>query len=542
MDKFTKIVLEQIRKGEFGTRPADASLTAKFKKFTPDEKVTSFYFVDKHGRGKKYPPLTADQIIDTYIAKLPDTSQYQNKDYIFILDTKSQKTGKKESLWDVFVIRKNAAFPNVDNKRIDSVRLGNAGQAPILSLKAFQNLKTTIASEIAAAEKARIEKEKEEAAEKARIEKEKLEAQQNITKKALSGNINVNNLGGGTTDAKAFQELLYLIGKSLASDTTEFKNFAKYRNERNGQPGWKGNIGEQSLALLDRLNLKETWEKGDAGKTSVIKELHDALPNTNESINYFKGINMNIKLKDLINEQLRVKSDDEMKVPVIPNKPASSSVSSKSSTNVVKKQEPKKINTNNIDINSSEWTDHIIPMIGKAGEDSVLYKNFFNNKPVNFSEEYKDESKKQYNLPADVYRNLTYKQQQTVTDKIDGYKIKETKDMSNTLQKYNSTAYNILKKQGWKDSTSKRDRVQLLYKGNHVINLAKMTIGYGGVPSIGAYSGAKGVGRLKLKWKVKTRVNGEVIDGSKSLGYDNLYVRYDNRDYLFKKFASWTWN
>jgi hypothetical protein len=321
MDKFTKIVLEQIKKkGDYGTRRADNDLAAKFSQnFTPQERIISFYFVDHHGRGKKYPPMTVDRLVNTYIGKLGSLRQYQNKDYIFILDTDSQKTGKKESLWDVFVIRKNAAFPNVDNKRIDSVVSGYAGQAPILSLKAFQKLKTTIASEIAAAEKARIEKEKEEAAEKA--EKEKLEAQQNITKKALSGNIDVNNLGSGTTDAKAFQELLYLIGKSLASDTTEFKNFAKYRNERNGQPGWKGNIGEQSLELLNRLNLKKTWEKGNAGKTSVIKELHDALPNTNESINYFKGINMNIKLKDLINEQLRVKSDDEMKVPVIPTKP-----------------------------------------------------------------------------------------------------------------------------------------------------------------------------------------------------------------------------
>ena len=53
MTRFEKIVLEQtIRKGNMGVRKIDGPLSSRTAKYftNPDDLVTSFYYVDKHGK------------------------------------------------------------------------------------------------------------------------------------------------------------------------------------------------------------------------------------------------------------------------------------------------------------------------------------------------------------------------------------------------------------------------------------------------------------------------------------------------------------
>tara|TARA_R110002073_G_scaffold10866_3_gene50893 strand:- start:5600 stop:7333 length:1734 start_codon:yes stop_codon:yes gene_type:complete len=305
MTRLEKIVLEQkIRKGNMGVRKIDGPLSSRTAKYftNVDDLVTSFYYVDKHGKGKKYTPLTSNELVQRWLPTLFELQKYNTKDYIVILDTNSQVTDKTESVWDVFVVNRNSISKIPDS---DIKKLGNVGSAPLISLIEFQRLKKQNEL-VAAKEKADVEAAAAAAAEKKKpaIEKTKVVVQ-NVIKGTET--IDPNNLGMGTPDAKAFQELLYQVGMKLHPSNDFHEIFAEYRTK--GPDGsWGGVIGNITLSALHQLKdsddkrLTVKWIAGD--KARVIEELRKTLATVSESINYFKGTGMNIKLKDLINEYL----------------------------------------------------------------------------------------------------------------------------------------------------------------------------------------------------------------------------------------------
>jgi hypothetical protein len=305
MKRFEKIVLEQkIRKGNMGVRKIDGPLASRTAKYftNVDDLVTSFYYVDKHGKGKKYTPLTSNELVQRWLPTLFELQKYNTKDYIVILDTDSQVTDKTESVWDVFVVNRNSISKIPDS---DIKKLGNVGSAPLISLIEFQRLKKQ--NELA------IAKEKADAAAaapeaEAPADAPEAEAPADAPAAEAPETIDPNNLGKGTPDAKAFQELLYQVGLKLIPTYIAFKKFAYWRT-KGPDGGWDGDIGVATLNMLDKLSLKDKYKSGD--KAGVIKDLRDALK-TNESINYFKGTGMNVKLKDLLREEIIIKSDDEV--------------------------------------------------------------------------------------------------------------------------------------------------------------------------------------------------------------------------------------
>ena len=305
MTRFEKIVLEQtIRKGNMGVRKIDGPLSSRTAKYftNPDDLVTSFYYVDKHGKGTKYTPLTSNELVQRWLPTLFELQKYNTKDYIIILDTDSQVTGNTESVWDVFVANRNSLSKILDT---DIKKLGKVGFAPLISLSEFQKLKnqnknTNLKPAVTVGD---LEQELEK--KKPAIEKTK-ETVQNVIKGTET--IDPNNLGKGTDDADAFQELLYQVGVKLIPAYTTFKKFASYRT-KGPDGGWDGDIGVATLNMLDKLSLKDKYKSGDIA--GVIKDLRGSLLTT-ESTNYFKGTGMNIKLKDLLREQIIIKPDDEV--------------------------------------------------------------------------------------------------------------------------------------------------------------------------------------------------------------------------------------
>jgi hypothetical protein len=301
MTRLEKIVLEQtIRKGNMGVRKIDGPLSSRTAKYftNPDDLVTSFYYVDKHGKGTKYTPLTSNELVQRWLPTLFELQKYNTKDYIIILDTDSQVTDKTESVWDVFVANRNSIskIPDLDIKK-----LGNVGSAPLISLIEFQRLKKQ-AELVAAKEKA----DSEAAAIAADAEKNKpaiektIVAVQNVVNGTAT--IDVNNLGKGTEDAKAFQELLWQYGNKYPTQksNTIYINFAKYRT-KGPDGGWDGEIGPLTKKYITFLygGLKVNTY------TELIKKINlDLNQVQTESINYFKGTGINIKLKDLLQEQL----------------------------------------------------------------------------------------------------------------------------------------------------------------------------------------------------------------------------------------------
>ena len=307
MTRLEKIILEQLKKGQFGERSADSTLSSKLNnKFKYG--IISFYFVDTHGRGNKYDAFTADQVIER-IDKSIKYITYSNGEYVFVIDDQNPTSGKKETLWNVYIIDKKKTFPNISDQVFAENKSGQFNQSFIITFKQYDELLKKQAELVATTtkEKAAADAEKKKPA----IEKTKVVVQ-NVIKGTET--IDVNNLGKGTPDAKAFQELLYQVGLKYvdAGDrgpTTVFGKFAKWRT-KGSDGGWDGDIGTATLNMLDKLSLKDQYNSGDIA--GVIKYLRGEFV-TNESTNYFKGTGMNIKLKDLLQEQIKVKSDAEVR-------------------------------------------------------------------------------------------------------------------------------------------------------------------------------------------------------------------------------------
>jgi len=305
MTRLEKIVTEQLKRGDIGTAIADSVLISKLKnKFKHG--VTVYMFIDKHGIGKKYPPLTADQVINE-IPKNKGYKNYSNGEYIFVIDDQNPNSGKKETLWDVYIINKKKTFPNVPDQVFDEYKSGQFNQSVIVTFKQYELLLKKQNELAAAKEKA----DAEAAAVAAEKKKPAIEKTKDIVQNVITGTetIDVNNLGKGTPDAKAFQELLWKYGNSNTTVKNQevYKKFAFYRN-KGADGGWDGNIGggtEKYIKFLYGGLKVNTYAE-------LIKKIRSNLSQVQtESINYFKGMGMNIKLKDILREQGVKKKNDE---------------------------------------------------------------------------------------------------------------------------------------------------------------------------------------------------------------------------------------
>ena len=298
MTRLEKIILEQLKKGQFGERTADSTLSSKLNnKFKYG--VISFYFVDTHGRGNKYKPFTADQVIER-IPKSIKYITYSNGEYVFVIDDQNPTSGKKETTWDVYIINKKKTFPDISDSVFDENKSGQFNQSVIVTFKQYNELLKK-QNELAIAKK-----KKPVVSAIASAEKKKPEVVvQNVIKGTET--IDVNNLGKGTADAKAFQELLWQYGNKYETQKNlpVYTKFASYRT-RGADGGWDGKIGPATKNYITFLyaGLKvNTYPE-------LIKKIRSDLSQVqNESTNYFKGIGINIKLKDILREQLLKEQD-----------------------------------------------------------------------------------------------------------------------------------------------------------------------------------------------------------------------------------------
>jgi hypothetical protein len=303
MTRLEKIVAEQLKRGDIGTAIANSTLISKLKtKFKYG--ITVYNFIDRHGVGKKYPPLKADEVINL-IPKNKGYKNYSNGEYVFVIDDQNPISGKKETLWNVYIINKKKTFPNISDQVFDENKSGQFDQSFIITFKQYdkllnnKNKNTNLNPSITVGDL-----ERELVKDNPAIEKTK-ETVRNVIKGTET--IDPNNLGKGTKDAKAFQELLYLVGLKLIPGYTSFKSFVSSQLEA-PDGGWAGDIGDLTLAALHQINgsdkerLTVKWNAGD--KAGVIEELRKTLATVNESTNYFKGTGINTKLKDLIKEHL----------------------------------------------------------------------------------------------------------------------------------------------------------------------------------------------------------------------------------------------
>lgn len=308
MKRFEKIVLEQTRKSKPGTIGQTVSTDAVNQKA---KQLKAISFLLYYVFGKKESPIDKQKVASVLprISIYGDNSIYSRGEYFYVVGEdykENEGTNKAVIYFPIYIIRQIESDIEILNK----FRIGGTDKAPIIDINDFQNIQDVVEKKKADAEAIKTVASKELEKQKPTVKKPKIVVQ-NVVKGTET--IDVNNLGKGTPDAKAFQELLYQVGLKYvdAGDrgpTTVFGKFAKWRT-KGSDGGWDGDIGPATLNMLDKLGLKDKYKSGD--KAGVIKDLRDGLK-TNESTNYFKGIGMNLKLKDLLREQIKVKSDAEV--------------------------------------------------------------------------------------------------------------------------------------------------------------------------------------------------------------------------------------
>ena len=291
MKRFEKIVLEQTRKSKPGTIGQTVSTDAVNQKA---KQLKAISFLLYYVFGKKESPIDKQKVASVLpkISIYGDNSIYSRGEYFYVIgeDYKEKEgTNKAVMYFPIYIIRQIESDIEILNK----FRIGGTDKAPIIDINDFQNIQDAGEKKKAEAEAAAAEKKKPE------IKKPEVVVQ-NVIKGTAT--IDVNNLGKGTADAKAFQELLWQYGNKYETQKNlpVYTKFAFYRT-RGADGGWDGDIGPATKNYITFLyaGLKvNTYPE-------LIKKIRSDLSQVQtESTNYFKGIGMNIKLKDILREQL----------------------------------------------------------------------------------------------------------------------------------------------------------------------------------------------------------------------------------------------
>jgi hypothetical protein len=299
MTRLEKIVLEQkIRKGNMGVRKIDGPLASRTAKYftNPDDLVTSFYYVDKHGRGNKYDALTVNELVQRWLPTLFELQKYNTKDYIIILDTDSQVTGNTESVWDVFVANRNSLSKILDT---DIKKLGKVGVAPLISLSEFQKLKNQ-------------DELKNDPIKKQNFATVTIDPPVGvpvpsvpIDEPPIGAPVNDLTVDETLAEAVDFQRILnnFYIKFDL-TETPQYKNFVGASKKFDGS--WDGNIGDKTKKAIEyvKAGLVPDYVGNTISDLSkrLEKEINDAV---NESVNYFKGDNIQVSLSRLFEQALK---------------------------------------------------------------------------------------------------------------------------------------------------------------------------------------------------------------------------------------------
>ena len=358
MKRLEKIVLEQTRKSKPGWAGKKISTNAVKAKA---DQLNAISFLFYYVFGKKESPIDKRGVAGM-LPKLTiygNDSIYSQGEYFYVIGEdykENEGTNKAVIYYPIYIIRQSES----DIEILIKFRIGGTDKAPIIDINDFQTIQDAIKKKKADAEAAAIA-----AAEKNNPAIEKtIVAVQNVINGTAT--IDVNNLGKGTPDAKAFQELIYQVGMKLHPSNTYHKKFAEYRTKGPGND-WGGFIGNITLSALHQINgpdnkrLTVKWNAGD--KVGVIEELRKTLATVNESTNYFKGTGINTKLKDLIKEHLineqGTAAEEEVYVPT------------NSTTTVT--TTPNTTNTTNT-TSSTNFTQATFPA-NYTGKGKIIYNN-----------------------------------------------------------------------------------------------------------------------------------------------------------------------
>tara|TARA_R100000734_G_C3303551_1_gene94079 strand:+ start:411 stop:1229 length:819 start_codon:yes stop_codon:yes gene_type:complete len=134
MDRFTKIVLEQLKRGEYETaRPSTKMLQSADLE---NGNVKTFAFRVRTKRNQEYSKFKIP-------SDLPRTNRgrtYSIEGYFFVIG-KEEKLKKGIQQWPIYVYRlEKSPLNNLDPKILNNYKLGNANAAPVFSIEKYNEL------------------------------------------------------------------------------------------------------------------------------------------------------------------------------------------------------------------------------------------------------------------------------------------------------------------------------------------------------------------------------------------------------------------
>jgi len=279
MDRFTKIVLEQIKRGDFGAKSASEK-TLKYLR-REDGGVTAFEFIVNLKRGQKFGPYN----IATRGISTTRWNKYNTKEYIYVIGFKGEGSKKRIDAYPIWIIKLNENPINqLDNNMIQDNSLGKVGNKTD-GAYAFDFVQYKKLLDLGKKQKQKADDEKRASADKA---KQKI------------------------ANIKAEKELLYKFGMKHnfgKGKKAELKSFVKLeKNKYSGEDyGWDSSM-EPARDFIRYMLAGNNWGPDEKPLTTYKEILKYIKDNLNESrirsTNYFKGTGLNIKLKDLLQECL----------------------------------------------------------------------------------------------------------------------------------------------------------------------------------------------------------------------------------------------
>ena len=337
MNRFTKIVLERLKQGDIGLKLAPSAETLKYLSIYGNATVETFQVIERLGNIKRKKsieiPATLKEIAES-LKDNPRLKQYSNGSFLIVLDQDSQVTDDKESKWYLSVINldKTDLYKAYKIKSLESNNLAKVGYSFVVDTDQYAKLKAVPPPKVATARLGSygprtvrgkriqtmqqykdsvpdsewqnfVDSELDPNFEKEMGRKSYYADEIRVVLNKEKQKSNVKDVVN-VTNAK-FQQVLndFYIKFNLTGES-EYKNFVRTSKRPDGS--WDGDIGTRTEAAIQYVRDGLEPEYTGNNINDFTKRLQDEIDAAvNESVNYFKGNNIEVSLLQLFEQSLK---------------------------------------------------------------------------------------------------------------------------------------------------------------------------------------------------------------------------------------------
>jgi hypothetical protein len=340
MTRLEKIVLEQTRKSKPGTVGQTVSTDAVNQKA---KQLKAISFLLYYVFGKKQSPIDKPQVASVLpkISIYGDNSIYSRGEYFYVIGEdykENEGTNKAVIYYPIYIIRQSES----DIESLNKFMIGGTTIAPIIDMEQYELLLNN---------------------------KNK---NTNLTPSITVGDLERELVKDNPAINADFQRILnnFYIKFDL-TDNPEYKNFVLANKQSDGS--WDGNISSdetKTAIAYVKAGLTEPEYTGGNNINDLAKRLQSEIDAAvNESVNYFKGDNIQVSLLQLFEQALK-EGFDKDKADAATKKPTDDP---KTTTKTTTKTTPTTTNTKK-KTSSTNFTQATFPS-KYNGSGTITYNN-----------------------------------------------------------------------------------------------------------------------------------------------------------------------